>query len=523
MVKIDWSQETGFTLADAGNFSKPLISIEQCMLGGIINGYIQKIGHGVFCVSIYQMGCSEMIQATESGFDGIIKALNSHDWSRLTKAFHDYRNVEIWTTSDEISQRWKWSASTYRALDEGQIGTWTWYARVCEELYDERLWDWELKAQWREVIDSGFQEFTNFFCIGKALDRGYAKEQELHRNNTASLWLKGHKRRSVVGMELFYAIAVLGIDVFVSEQRSRIPSSVKVMEGDDLQGLAGDYPTFAEVEKTLILQRLCGKVLALKDLDYYLADRIKTKASSSSVRFAKNLHSEVAANLDLVLLACELLKLKGLVEGPSLAEALCSASGVELSAVEAVLHGHKRKYLPHAIWVAKTPLGNAGSMPAFAASINGMSLSKLPESDLVNLYIGDLTGCCQHLAGAGKRVCKEGWRTDNNCNYVFRSPNGTIIAHMWVWLDSNGNLVADSIEARSFASREDIARLLKIFAQEMGAKGHKILIRQYMLCVEDDIAGFLGLEKKAYAGETLHGKEWSYSDTEPGDECYIVE
>ena len=520
MVKIDWSQETGFTLADAGNFNKQLISIEECMLGGIINGYIQK-GHGVFSVNIYKMGCSEMVQATEPGFDGIIKALNGHDWSRLTKAFHDYRNVEIWNTSDEISQRWRWSESTYRALDEGQVGTWTWYARTCQELYGEKLWDWELKAQWRDMIDSGFQEFTNSFCIGKALDRGYAKEEELLRNGNAGLWLQGRKRKSVVGMELFYAIAVLGIDVVVYEQRRHLPLSAKVMDGDDLYSLAGDYMSFDDVEAALFLNRLCGKHMKLNQLNNDQIHRLVKHASS--VRFAKNLHSEVVANLDMVLLSCKLLKLKGLIQGPSLAEALCSAAGVELSAVELILNGHKRKYLPHAIWVAKTPIGNAGSMPAFAASINGMSLSKLPESDLVNHYIGDLTGCCQHLDGAGKRVCKEGWKVDYNCNYVFRSESGNIIAHMWVWLDSNGNLVVDSVEARSYASRDDIARLLKIFAQEMGAKGHKILIRQHMLCVEEDIAGFLGLEKKAYAGKTMHGKDWGYSDTDPGDECYIVE
>ena len=520
MVKIDWRKETGFSVADAGNFNEPLISIEQCMLGGIINGYIQKIGNGKYAVSIYQMGCSEVVQATEPGFGGLIKALNGHDWSKLTKAFHDYRNVEVWTSSDEISQRWKWNAATYRALDEGQVGTWTWYARVCEELYGEKLWDWELKAQWKDVIEAGFQEFSNSFCIGKALDRGYAKEEELVRNGTASLWLQGKKRRAVVGTELFYALAILGVDVFLSEQHRRIPYSVKVMEGDDLQGLAGDYPTFSDVEKALILQRLCGKKLNLKDLDYYLADRIKTNASS--VRYARNLHSEVAANLEIVLVACKLLKLKGLVEGPSLAEALCNAAGVDMESVELILFGHKRKYLPYAIWVAKTPFGNNGSMPSFSASVEGMTLSKLPESDFINMYVGELTGCCQHLDGAGKRVCKEGWKVGHNCNYVFRSASDTIVAHIWVWMDSNNNLVVDSIEDRSFASKESMAKLLKVFAQEMGVNGHKVLIRKCKHSTEGEIAAILGLKETAEAGKTSHGKDWGYSDTDPGDECYVV-
>lgn len=520
MVKINWSKETGFSVADAGNFNKPLISIEQCMLGGIINGYIQKIDNGKYAVSIYQMGCSEVVQATEPGFGGLIKALNGHDWSKLTKAFHDYRNVEVWTSSDEISQRWKWNSATYRAIDEGQVGTWTWYARVCEELYGEKLWDWELKAQWKDVIEAGFQEFSNSFCIGKALDRGYAKEEELIKNATASLWLQGKRRRSVVGMELFYALAILGVDVFVSEQRSRMPSSVKVMEGDDLQGLAGDYPTFAEVEKTLILQRLCGKVLALKDLDYRLADRAKTYASS--VKFAKNLHSEVAANLDTVILSCKILKLKGLVEGPSLAEALCNAAGVELSAAMEALAGHKKKYLPHAIWSLKNEHKNNGLMPMFNAVFGETGIAKLPENSLINLYIGDLTGCCQHLAGAGKKVCKDGWKNSHNCNYVFRSYNNSIVAHMWVWMDRNNNLIIDSVEARSYASMEEIAELIRAFGSDMATRGHKTLIAKEALGKGNKIIKLLGLEEKATAGLQIQEKRWGYCDTDPGDKCHVV-
>ena len=521
MVKIDWNQKEGFYVADAGNFDEPLISIEECVIGGFLNGFINKGKDGTFLIDVYEECYRETVQATEPGFDGIIKALNGHDWSAMIKVIHDYINVEVWSASDEISQKWAWNASTYRALDEGQIGTWTWYARVAEELYGEKLYDWELKGQWKDLIEAESQDFNHVFCVGKALDRGYAKEHELHKNNAVGLWLQGRKRRAVVGMELFRALAVLGVGVFVNEQRRQLPYSIRVMEGDDLQSLAGDYASFTDVEAALVLQRLCGKSLTLKDLDKYQPERVKTKASS--VKFAKSLHSEVAANLDMVLVACKLLKLKGLIQGPTLAEALCSAAGVELSVVESILNGHKRRYLPHAIWVAKTPLGNNGSMPLFAACIDGLAMSKVPEFDLANHYVGDLTGCCQHLDGAGKKVCKDGWRTGNNCNYVFKSSNGTVIAHMWVWMDSNNNLVVDSIEARSFAEKESIAKLLKVFAEKMTKKGHMILIRKRKYCVEEKIAEILDLKKTVEAGKTLHGKDWGYSDTDPGDECYIVE
>lgn len=521
MVKIDWSQETGFSVSDVGMFSIPGKAIEQCLIAGILHGRIDRDDNGTFSILLIKGQVRQTIAGSQPGFDGIIKALNGHDWTPLIEEVKNSRFAQAWTDADEFEQLRLFDLTGYDALVSGKIGTWSWYARTYSELYPDYDIGYRIDDEWHSVIDHRFRLSEPAFYIGKALDKGYAREKAIKRNGTASLWLKGYKRKSVVGMELFYALAVLGIDVVVYEQRVHMPLSAKVMDGDDLCSIAGDYIAFEDVEATLFLNRLCGKHMNLDQLNDDQIRRLVKHASSA--RFAKNLHSEVAANLEMVLLSCKLLKLKGLIQGPSLAEALCSAAGVELSAVELILNGHKRKYLPHAIWAVKTPLGNAGSMPAFAASINGMSLSKLPESDLVNHYIGDLTGCCQHLDGAGKRVCKEGWKVDYNCNYVFRSESGNIIAHMWVWLDSNGNLVVDSVEARSYASVDDIARLMRTFAQEMAVKGHKVLIRQYMLCIEEDIANILSLDGKTCAGETLHGKEWSYSDTEPGDECYIVE
>lgn len=520
MVKIDWNQETGFSVTNIGMFSIPGKTMEQCLIAGILHGRIDRDTNGIFSILLIKGQVRQTITGNQPGFDGIIDALNGHDWTPLIEEVQSSSFARTWTHADEFEQQRLWYAAGSNALTSGDIGTWSWYVRVHDEIYQSDT-EYMIDYEWSKVIEDRFILSEPAFCIGKALDKGYAREKAISRNGTTSLWLKGHKRRSVVGMELLYALAVLGIDTFVYDQRRHLPSSVKVMEGDDLYSLAGNFTSFDDIEAVLFLSRLCGKHMKLNQLNDDQVRRLVKHASA--VKFAKNLHSEVAANLEMVLVACKMLKLKGLVEGPTLVEALCSAAGVGLEAVELVLDGHKRKYLPHAIWVAKTTLGNAGSMPAFSASVEGMTLSKLPEFDLINMYIGDLTGCCQHLDGAGKKVCKEGWKNSHNCNYVFRSPNGTIIAHMWVWLDSNGNLVADSIEARSFASREDMAKLLKMFAQKMGANGHNVLIRQYILCVEGEIAEILGLEKKAYAGETLHGKEWSYSDTEPGDECYIVE
>lgn len=80
MVKIDWSQETGFYVADAGNFDKPLITIEECLIGGILNGFISKSKNSTFLIDVYEVCHRETVQATEPGFNGLVKALNGKDW-----------------------------------------------------------------------------------------------------------------------------------------------------------------------------------------------------------------------------------------------------------------------------------------------------------------------------------------------------------------------------------------------------------------------------------------------------------
>lgn len=94
-----------------------------------------------------------------------------------------------------------------------------------------------------------------------------------------------------------------------------------------------------------------------------------------------------------------------------------------------------------------------------------LTLELLPKSDLINLYIGDLTSCCQKLGGVGSKVCTEGWNDPNSVNYVFRLPSGRIVAHMWVWRDAEGNYVIDSIEGKSFSNTTDISELVLQFSQ----------------------------------------------------------
>lgn len=102
-------------------------------------------------------------------------------------------------------------------------------------------------------------------------------------------------------------------------------------------------------------------------------------------------------------------------------------------------------------------------MPDLVLEDSGLVLEKMSKTDIRNLYIGDITSCCQHLGGAGEDVCIEGWVDSHSSNYTFRQ-NTTILAHFWCFETKCGGLMIDSVEGLRQASPEVIARLIKQFA-----------------------------------------------------------
>lgn len=64
----------------------------------------------------------------------------------------------------------------------------------------------------------------------------------------------------------------------------------------------------------------------------------------------------------------------------------------------------------------------------------GWSLEVLPKDSPMNLFIGNLTECCQHLQGAARNICIKGWSDPHSINYVIKSPSGKVMAHFWTWV-----------------------------------------------------------------------------------------
>lgn len=81
---------------------------------------------------------------------------------------------------------------------------------------------------------------------------------------------------------------------------------------------------------------------------------------------------------------------------------------------------------------------------------DGYRFRKLPDGDVRGLLLGEFTGCCQHLAGAGADCAKHGFISPHGGFYVLEDEkSGEIVAQSWAWRGTKGELVLDSLESLS--------------------------------------------------------------------------
>ena len=155
-------------------------------------------------------------------------------------------------------------------------------------------------------------------------------------------------------------------------------------------------------------------------------------------------------------------------------------------------------------------------------STGEMDLWTLPKSDRRNLSIGDITGNCQHIGGAGEMVCIEGWTDAHSINYVFgKKGEDKFHAHMWVWETVNGDYVIDSIEGRNFVDVKQVAYLTTQFVNKMAAKDKKVYLSNTTYGLTKDVVKVmkdndLCSDKTMVPDLCAHG-EYSYADCCPFD------
>ena len=78
---------------------------------------------------------------------------------------------------------------------------------------------------------------------------------------------------------------------------------------------------------------------------------------------------------------------------------------------------------------------------------NGMTYKKLTDGDYKGMVLGNLTGCCQNIGGAGRKCAKHGYLSKDSGFYVVLDKKGTIIGQSWAWIGTENELVLDSLES----------------------------------------------------------------------------
>lgn len=99
---------------------------------------------------------------------------------------------------------------------------------------------------------------------------------------------------------------------------------------------------------------------------------------------------------------------------------------------------------------------------------NKWLMVKLQADDPHGPLLGELSGCCQHIAGMGKQSAQAGVTSPYSAFYVIFKGR-RVYAQSWAWRTRNGEVVMDSWEG-IFAEEHDIkviARFVKAATQQM--------------------------------------------------------
>ena len=153
-----------------------------------------------------------------------------------------------------------------------------------------------------------------------------------------------------------------------------------------------------------------------------------------------------------------------------------------------------------------------------------MDMWVLPKGDHRNLNIGDLTGCCQRVGGAGEDVCLEGWTDPYSVNVVFGNRSAdSFHAHAWVWQTSQGDIVLDSIEGRNFVDHTVVSNLILKLATQMNERCVKVFLSDTSYGLTRDVVSHLGVGCYISQGVCPDSiADYSYMDTSPGDKCWLI-
>lgn len=81
--------------------------------------------------------------------------------------------------------------------------------------------------------------------------------------------------------------------------------------------------------------------------------------------------------------------------------------------------------------------------------LEGHRMERVPQGDALNLWIGKIVNCCNHLAGDGSDMARKQFNSPDNALYIIRDRRNRPVAKLSGWLSSAGNVVFNAWERKS--------------------------------------------------------------------------
>lgn len=155
------------------------------------------------------------------------------------------------------------------------------------------------------------------------------------------------------------------------------------------------------------------------------------------------------------------------------------------------------------------------TMPDVVSEHDGWILRRMPKSSPLQFAVGDFASCCQHIGGASDGLLAHIPFYDGVDNYYVSSPNGTCIADMVIWRTIHGDYVIDSIEGKSIATDQLMAKFVMDIASAVEGK---LYISASCYGVTEGVCSLIAHSKLLLAPES----ETSLPYTDTDDGVYLV-
>lgn len=383
------------------------------------------------------------------------------------------------------------------------------------------------------LVDNAFgsAEYDNIVHVN-SMGKGWDFMNRLD-NDKQELFIQGNKRMALEEKQLWLAIQMLASDSITTVRRGTV-MYCNYYKNDVLDFGFGEDLGFRIAR--IKLARLVGKKLASEpDLTKPEFEALfDTEYRSSTPFFVdKNLWGEVNKNIEFWMetlwseVFLSLLSEKNterlereepiFLKGADIISAVALATGVYIDELQTFCKKNGIKNVLAGVFVLKNAVidGTPGKMlPDISIKYGEWELFKLPNNDPRNLWIGNLTGCCQKIGGVGEGAVLDCWTREDCTNYAIRSSNGSIYAYFMAWVSKDGYICIDSIESRDFVPAEMIYRLVRRFVKLCKEDGVDVYISSTSYGVTKEVRELFSTNETISDDDVEDG--WFYSDI-----CYL--